>query len=106
MRFFFGFFRKGINRPSHEYRERDVSSLLVVMEKLIDRVFEMDGRREKLDRIDFIRDVNDYPILTRIYRIHLLDGRANFRWIFPRDDEKEPLTLLNFINEHGGREKS
>lgn len=46
------------------------------------------------DRIDFIRDVNDYPILTRIYRIHLC-SRSNFRWIFPGrdDDEKE---LVNF----------
>lgn len=39
------FFRKGINLL-YKYCERDGSS--VVMEKLIDRVFEMDGRREML----------------------------------------------------------
>lgn len=96
LRFLFRFFREGIKRlPSYKYRERDVSSLLVSCGKVDRSSFEMDGRRGKLDRIDFIRDVNDYPILTRIYRIHLFE-RANFRKGVSsrRDDEKEPLTWL------------
>lgn len=80
----FRFFREGIKRlPSNKYRERDVSSLLASCGKVDRSSFEMDGRRGKLDRIDFIRDVNDYPILTRIYRIHLSLNEQTFHGRFP-----------------------